>query len=785
MKKKGSNAKPITPSSGLHKLTQIAGILLMAAGGILLASLVSHTPGSAYDPDIGTTYPPDDPDNWAGRIGTLIAWRLLFLVGYGAYPLALIVLACGWCVFRGSDLRTWVFKTLAALFLIALYCGVSEVAWDRPDPTAFRYGGAVGMRLALELLRPNLGLVGSYLACGALAIVALILVTNIRFDTLPDAAAGAAARVGEGAAGLWTRRKAEGGRRKTDPTPHPPSPQGKGEQAGLSPLPLGEGSGEGSSRLTPDRETRPEEADVPERPSVRLPKRPSRVEPAEGDEPVERVLRDASPAPDAVYAVPSVDLLADPPDGGNEVNREALVASARKLESSLISFGIEGKVLQVTPGPVITIFEVEPPPGVKVNRIVSLSDDLALAMKARSIRIQAPIPGKSAVGIEIPNDESSVVYLKEIVGGTEFQKSPSRLLLALGKTVFGDPYCADLGKMPHLLIAGATGAGKSVCINVLISSLLFRATPDEVRLIMIDPKMLELSVYNDVPHLLAPVVTDPKRASDALRWTVGEMESRYQRLARVGVRNIGDFNLRVKGLLVRGRTDENGEVPRPLPYIVVLIDELADLMMTAPADVEDSLCRLAQMARAVGIHLVVATQRPSVNVITGVIKANFPARIAFQVASKIDSRTILDTVGAEKLLGRGDMLYLPAGQPEPVRIHGAYISAEETERIVAAIQAQGAPLGTVELTPRAEEAAFDERERDPLYEEALRLVITHQQASASLLQRRLKVGYSRAGRLIDELEMTGIIGPFDGSKARQVLVDEAYLGEMYGKAEEK
>jgi S-DNA-T family DNA segregation ATPase FtsK/SpoIIIE len=776
MKKRAANAKPAAASSGLHKLTQITGILLMTAGGILLASLFSHTPGSAYDPDIGATYPPDDPDNWAGRIGALIAWRLLFLVGYGAYPLALIVLACGWCVFRGADLRNWVFKTVAALFLVALYCGVSEVAWDRPDPTAFRYGGAVGMRLALELLRPNLGLVGSYLACGALAAVTLILVTNIRFDALPDAAAGAAVRVGEGAAGLWARRrKAEGGRRKTKTFTAESAEDAEEDRR--------QGSEESlphASRLTPDAE-----ADTPERPSVRLPKKPPRIEAAEDDEAVEKVLRDAPLSAGAAYAAPAIDLLTDPPEGGNGVNREALVTSARKLESSLVSFGIEGKVLRVTPGPVITSFEVEPPPGVKVNRIVSLSDDLALAMKARSIRIQAPIPGKSAVGIEIPNAEPSFVYLKEIVGGAEFQKSPSRLLLALGKTVFGDPCCADLGKMPHLLIAGATGAGKSICINVLISSLLFRAMPDEVRLIMIDPKMLELSVYNDIPHLLAPVVTDPKKASEALRWAVGEMESRYQRLARVGVRNIGDFNLRVKGLLVRGKKDENGETPRPLPYIVVIIDELADLMMTAPADIEDSLCRLAQMARAVGIHLVVATQRPSVDVITGVIKANFPARIAFQVASKIDSRTILDAGGAERLLGRGDMLYLPAGQPEPVRIHGAYISTEETERIVAAIQAQGAPSSSVELTPRVEETAFDERERDPLYEEALRLVITHQQASASLLQRRLKVGYSRAGRLIDELEMTGIIGPFDGSKARQVLVDEAYLGEMYGRVEEK
>ena len=780
MKKKGSNAKAAVTSSGLHKLAQITGILLMAAGGILLASLVSHTPGSSYDPDIGTTYPPDDPDNWAGRIGALIAWRLLFLVGYGAYPLGLIVLVCGWCVFRGADLRNWVFKTLAALFLIALYCGVSEVAWDRPDSTAFQYGGAVGMRLALELLRPNLGLVGSYLACGALAVVSLILVTNIRFDALPDAAAGAAARVGEGAAGLWARRrKAEGERRKAEDQEEPPRRQERQERQEKT------GSKKQEIEATLDAEETGAEADLPERPSVRLPKKPSRIESPEVEEPVGKVLLDPPLATDAAYTVPSIDLLADPPDGGNEVNRDTLVASARKLESSLESFGIEGKVLQVTPGPVITSFEVEPPPGVKVNRIVSLSDDLALAMKARSIRIQAPIPGKSAVGIEVPNAEPTMVHLKEIVGGAEFQKSSSRLLLALGKTVFGDPTCADLGKMPHLLIAGATGAGKSVCINVLISSLLFKATPDEVRLIMVDPKMLELSLYNDIPHLLAPVVTDPKKASEALRWTVGEMESRYQRLARVGVRNIADFNLRVKGLLVRGRTDENGEVPRPLPYIVVLIDELADLMMTAPADIEDSLCRLAQMARAVGIHLVVATQRPSVNVITGVIKANFPARIAFQVASKIDSRTILDTAGAEKLLGRGDMLYLPAGQPEPVRIHGAYISTEETERIVAAIKAQGVPPSPVELTPKTEEMAFDERERDPLYEEALKLVITHQQASASLLQRRLKVGYSRAGRLIDELEMTGIIGPFDGSKARQVLVDETYMEEMYGKVEEK
>ncbi len=499
MKKKGPNAKPSAPSSGLYdKLSQIAGILLMAAGAILLASLVSHTPGSAYDPDIGSTQPPDDSGNWAGRFGTLIAWRLLFLVGYGAYPLALIVMACGWCVFRGTDLRNWVFKTIAALFLVALYCGASEVLWDRPDPTAFRYGGAVGMRLALELLRPNLGLVGAYLTCGALAVVTLILVTNIRFNALPDAAADAAIRVGEGAASLWLRRRkaadapSDAGNKRRDEADQGTARRAKHEEERQ------EATEEIAQYL--DESLTPPQEDAPERPSVRMPPRPSRTKKAEkGEEPAERVEHDVPRQTD--YVLPAIDLLTDPPEGGNEVDREALVTAARKLEATLVSFGIDGKVLQVTPGPVITSFEVEPPPGVKVNRIVSLSDDLALAMKARSIRIQAPIPGKSAVGIEIPNAQPAVVYLREIVGGAEFQKSSSRLVLALGKTVFGDPCCADLGKMPHLLIAGATGSGKSVCINVLISSILFKATPDEVRMIMVDPGLASRPSWTRYPPL--------------------------------------------------------------------------------------------------------------------------------------------------------------------------------------------------------------------------------------------------------------------------------------------
>ena len=393
------------------------------------------------------------------------------------------------------------------------------------------------------------------------------------------------------------------------------------------------------------------------------------------------------------------------------------------LEQSLSNFGVQGKVVQVNPGPVITTYEVAPPPGVKVSKIVGLADDLALVMKAQSIRIQAPIPGKAAVGIEVPNPEPYTVFLKEILESRAFEQSDSKLMLGFGKTASGDPYCADLAKMPHLLIAGATGAGKSGCINALISSILFRCTPEEVRFIMVDPKMLELSIYNDIPHRLSPVVVDPKMASGALKWAVSEMESRYRTMAQFTARNITDFNAKMARLRQEAPTEEDrDEIPDALPYIVVVIDELADLMMTAPSDIENSLARLAQMARAVGIHLIIATQRPSVNVITGTIKANFPTRIAFRVASKVDSRTI---------------------------------EGENSDLSVA------------------------ENERDARFDEALRLVVIHQQGSASLLQRRMKVGYSRAARLVDELEAAGIVGPPNGSsKGREVLVDENYLEEL-------
>ncbi|CAI8003017.1 DNA translocase SpoIIIE [Geodia barretti] len=467
----------------------------------------------------------------------------------------------------------------------------------------------------------------------------------------------------------------------------------------------------------------------------------------------------------STYLLPNLKLLEDPPPGDGITDRETLFKGAQVLEQSLSNFSVEGKVVQVNPGPVITTYEVAPPPGVKVSKIVGLADDLALVMKAQSIRIQAPIPGKAAVGIEVPNLAPYTVYLKEILESRTFDQSDSKLMLALGKTASGDPYCADLAKMPHLLIAGATGAGKSGCINALISSILFRCTPEEVRFIMVDPKMLELSIYNDIPHLLAPVVVDPKMASGALKWAVSEMENRYRTMAQFTARNIIDFNAKM--------------IPDALPYIVVVIDELADLMLTAPSDIENSLARLAQMARAVGIHLIIATQRPSVNVITGTIKANFPTRIAFRVASKVDSRTIIDANGGEKLLGRGDMLFLPPGQPEPIRLHGAWIDTEETEQVVAWVRDQGVELEGVEFEGENSDLPVVDNARDARFDEALRLVVIHQQGSASLLQRRMKVGYSRAARLVDELEAAGIVGPSNGSsKGREVLVGEDYLEEL-------
>jgi S-DNA-T family DNA segregation ATPase FtsK/SpoIIIE len=474
------------------------------------------------------------------------------------------------------------------------------------------------------------------------------------------------------------------------------------------------------------------------------------------------------------YAYPTLELLKENSLSGSSVGNEELAFTARMLKETLQTFGvsIEGSIDHF-PGPVITRYEFKPGTGIKVNQIVNLSDDLALALKAKRIRIIAPIPGKAAVGVEIPNRHPQIVYLKDVLKSSAFGSRELRLPLALGKTTSGQPYVVDLTRLPHLLIAGATGSGKSVCINVLITSLLYRLHPHQVRFILIDPKMLELTVYRGIPHLGRPVVTSPKRAEKVLAEAVVEMEGRYRKLAEASVRNIEDFNTRQK------------EPEKQLPYIIIFVDELADLLMSSTSTrMELLITRLAQMARAVGIHLVLATQRPSVDVITGLIKANFPARLAFQVSSKVDSRTIIDANGAEKLLGSGDMLFLHPGQPEARRIHGAFISSEETEAVVKFIKDQGLEMFALEsISQAAGEAAESEVDfGDPLFREACDVVIRHKQGSVSLLQRRLGVGYQRAARLIDKLEEAGIVSPFDGSKAREVIVDKSYLDVLFSKS---
>jgi DNA segregation ATPase FtsK/SpoIIIE, S-DNA-T family len=471
------------------------------------------------------------------------------------------------------------------------------------------------------------------------------------------------------------------------------------------------------------------------------------------------------------------------------------------LIETLRTFKVEGQIAGRTTGPVVTQFEVVPAPGVKVNRIAALDADLALALRAPSIRIVAPIPGKGAVGVEVPNPESEVVYLRRILESATFQKARGVLPLALGKDLNGRPYVADLAKMPHLLIAGATGSGKSICINTLITSLVYRHSPKTLRLLMVDPKMVELSIYGDLPHLRHPVVTDPQDAATVLKWAVLEMERRYALLSENGARSLAEFNKRAEDGAPLRRAEPVGAdddperwtyVEGPLPFIVVIVDELADLMMSVQAEVEKPLAQLAQKSRAIGIHLVVATQRPSVNVITGLIKANFPCRIAFRVSSKVDSRTIIDQNGADALLGNGDMLFLPPGTSDPVRIQGAYISTEDTERMmdwyrdrVAERPAREEDILEMVRSREAADAGSDEdhaffEERDALFRQAAEVCVQFQQGSTSLLQRRLRIGYGRAARIIDQLHHAGVLGPPDGSKPREVLVGMESIAHICG-----
>jgi len=747
----------------------ILALLLGAFAVLCAASLWSYAPAPAGAAPWGAR-------NACGPVGALQAFGLLWVFGpVAAYGVPALALAGALNRLRGRPAGAFAISALVGVLLAFEFCVMADLgglgAWS----------GRWGFAAAL-VMRSALGVIGSWIVAGTLLAVTALAASELGFHWIERLVRHAIVSPSAGLVGAWSAwreqraRAARAAARKPRVVRPVPAANGNGNHGGEIDAPPAppRGAAQGAARSGAPAEARPDAPEgqlrlalpgVSPRPRARPPARPAGAPAAAGDE-----------------ALPALSLLAMPTPPEDLVSAADLTNEASLLVTKLADFGIEGRVTEIHPGPVVTTFEFEPAAGVKVNQIVSREDDLALALRAQRIRILAPIPGKGAVGVEIPNRRRRTVYLREVLSSPQYESSDAALKVPLGVDVVGQPLVADLTQMPHLLVAGATGSGKSVCLNSIITGLLFKHDPHTLQMIMIDPKMLELSAYNGVPHLVMPVITQPKRAAGALGWAVREMEKRYKLMATCGARNIAAYNDKVRA----GQVPVTEDAPAPaspLGFLVVVIDELADLMLTVPAEIEEPIARLAQMARAVGIHLVLATQRPSVDVITGVIKANFPSRIAFQVASKTDSRTVLDMNGAENLLGRGDMLFTPAGRPEPYRIHGAFVSEEETAQVVEFWKARAVPGGAPPLAtePRVVEPAEEGEEGegagfdDDLIQEAARLVVTHQQGSTSLLQRRLKVGYSRAGRLMDQLEQLGVVGPFQGSKARDVLVDERWL----------
>ncbi|HAK60971.1 MAG TPA: cell division protein FtsK [Nitrospiraceae bacterium] len=716
-------------SSAKHKHGhEIVGLLLSAVGLLVLLSLASF---SGDDPSFSTSGAGGDIRNAIGIIGAYLADALFRIFGMPAYLFPLFFFAYAAFLFLGKKATHPYLKVLGAFILL-----VSAPAWFGLQGVAVSLfgehlpsGGVLGYAVSRLLLK-GFSITGSYIITGTAIAIALMLLTPLSPSLLLAALRRWYARLRVQIDILINLYRARAKKAK------------EGRQ----------------------------------RPAV--PRQQPKIIEAQ-----KKAARDAKPAVPApsqasfaftgnagAYRLPSPDLLGPLPPTVKKVSNEDMLAQSELLARKLLDFDIQGRVTQVYPGPIVTMFEFELAPGVKVSKIVSLADDLALAMKASSVRIVAPLPGKGTVGIEVPNNTRETVYFRQMLDAPEFQSNRSKLRVPLGKDIFGGSVVHSIDKMPHLLVAGATGSGKSVAINTIILSILFNAKPHEVKLVLIDPKMLELSVYDGILHLLSPVVTQPKRSAETLRALVAEMERRYRLLAGKGSKHIESYNKLVTE-------------PERLPYIVVIIDELADLMLTVQREIEDSIMRIAQMARAAGIHLIVATQRPSVDVITGLIKANLPARISFQVSSKTDSRTILDTNGAENLLGMGDMLFLPPGTSHPVRVHGCFVSEGEIKRVVEFVKKQGNPnyallQQRVKEVAEAEVASGEESERDALYERAVELVTMNGQASTSFIQRRLRVGYNRAARMIEMMEEDGVIAPADGAKPREVLVRKNMDGSV-------
>jgi S-DNA-T family DNA segregation ATPase FtsK/SpoIIIE len=748
MAKEKSETKGKKGRLSRERKQEVLGVLLVLLSLLVLASLLSY---SKWEP----------ARNWAGPVGHNTARGLFGFLGFTAFVVPLLGLLWGWNRFRNHAVSRLLINTLLSLGVVLsaiLFLSLPDFSGLR-EVIGFEPGGWAGRQLA-ALLIGWLGYLGTILVTSGLLLVTFLVTTEVNIQRPVSRVTGPVKGYFSPEAKA-AREKAKQEKVKAEAEEKAAKERVKQEKA----------RAKEAAKAGKPVEAKPQE----EKPKVEKPKEEKKGRGA--GEPRGKDLKavpvaEGLPEVDAEYREGFLACLEDVEGESVSGEDKSLV-----LTSKLAEFGVEGKVVGRLPGPIITRYEYQPAPGIKISQVMNLSDDLALALKAQRIRIVGPIPGRGAVGIEIPNEKRAMVRLKTVLTSPAFEENPSPIHFALGKDTTGQPFCADLTEMPHLLVAGATGSGKSVALNALIASILYRASPQQVHFIMIDPKRIELSAFRGIPHLrlrlredgengggeLEGVVTSSQEVVRVFRLAVNLMDERYQLLAKAGARNIEDYN----------RKDE---VQKKLPYLVIVVDELADLMLSREAsEIENQIAKLAQMARAVGIHLVVATQRPSVDVITGVIKANFPCRIAFQVASKTDSRTILDVNGAESLLGRGDMLFLPPGQAEPVRLHGNYLSGDEVGAIVAFLKEwYGVEEGEEEMEDHSLEVAAPEEgldgERDPLYEEARALVLRHQLGSTSLLQRRLKVGYSRAGRLMDQLEGAGIVGPFDGSKARKVLV---------------
>jgi DNA segregation ATPase FtsK/SpoIIIE, S-DNA-T family len=764
-----------------RRVREFVGVALFAAALIWLISLATYV---ATDPVwFFSTGLHATPANFAGRVGAFLAELSFQIVGYAAYVIPALMVIVGWHFFWCRELDAAGTKATGAFLLLACLSAFLSLVLGAVDLSgkAFRAGGYAGDWLATEL-SDYLNRTGSVIVVLTLIFLSVIMSTQFSFGRLFRAIVGAVTGAAGRAIVSFRERREERRREKQRR-----DVIAKHTKKGGAPPEIRSGLGDALAEALPKPARRRPESDagpVPA-PAFGSPKSFAPAKPPKVSMPTPPLpLADLEPTAKAPaerrkgeYALPPLALL-DAPKTERKIDERELMDGARLLEEKCREFAVEGSVVQIHPGPVVTTFEFKPDAGVKYSKITGLADDLCLAMQAESVLIER-IPGKSTVGIQIPNRNREQISLRELLESEAYRRSTSKLTLTLGKTIHGEPFVADLAMMPHLLIAGSTGAGKSVAINGMLTSILYRATPDDVRLIMIDPKRLELGMYEDIPHLLTPVVVDPKQAANALRWAVREMEERYKTLAAEGVRNIEQYNRNVQQSIAEKRTPQNGEPPRPLPFIVVVIDELADLMMVASNEVEESIARLAQMARAVGIHLILATQRPSVDVITGLIKANLPARIAFRVASKTDSRTILDGNGAEQLLGRGDLLFLPPASSRFIRLHGPYISEQESARLASFLRKQGKPTYDENITVE-EKTALDgvELDKDDLYDEAARIVVQSGQASISYLQRRLRIGFSRAARLVDMMEMEGLVSTAEGGKPREVLVDKAYFDEV-------